>query len=430
VEIKEQYLSGAIKTQHLEAVVFEDVYQSQREKLAEACADAASIRREMLEEHTGVKMPVVGGTKLDSCTLTKDGTVLTGIENKIGSALVPLGFAGPVKINGDFAKGDYYLPLATNEAALIAGTQRGVKAINLSGGLTTIVTFDGMTRAPMVEAPSLARGRDMINALADEAYIADLGKLCKDPFVRLTGIDTYQVGTKIFLRMFYKTGDAMGMNGCTKASADITKAIMERFSDFTLISITSNLCSDKKSNHINILTGRGKTVHATVFIPEEVLGKVFRAGVTSRKVEKLVFNKCYLGSAFSGTMGGYNVNTANALAAFYMATGQDLAHVVSSSSSFLQAEAVGDGLLVQGFYPQLEVAAMGGGTMFGTAKEMLRMLGCDKVGSSLDDNTSVKKVAEIAAACAMALDINTTCTQAAAYELAEGHVRLARGEKD
>ena len=77
-----------------------------------------------------------------------------------------------------------------------------------------------------------------------------------------------------------------------------------------------------------------------------------------------------------------------------------------------------------------ELATIGGGTMFGTAKEALNLLGCGQFGSSIDDNRSVLRLAEIAAAAVTALELNTACAQAADYEMAESHVRLARGEVD
>jgi hydroxymethylglutaryl-CoA reductase (NADPH) len=68
--------------------------------------------------------------------------------------------------------------------------------------------------------------------------------------------------------------------------------------------------------------------------------------------------------------------------------------------------------------------------MFGTAREALQLIGCDSVGSSVDDNKSVLRLAEIAAAAVTALDLNTACAQAAGYEMADSHVKLARGEVD
>lgn len=430
-QIKKEYCEGKIKTQHLETVIFEKVYNSDPQRVRDACGDAAEIRCEQIENATGVSLEQIKNTKIDTCSLIGGKAILAGIESKIGAAIIPMGYAGPAKICGQYVSPDeqIYIPLATNEAALVAGVSRGLKAINLSGGLKTLVDFDGMTRAPLIEAPDIYEARKFVEFVTDNAdFVGELQKCVPDPFVALRKIDPYQLGTKVFLRLTFKTGDAMGMNGVTKASAEICKAILASKPDWRLITISSNLCSDKKNAHINVLNGRGKGVQAEVFIPEEVLTQVFKKGTTSRNVEKVVFHKCYLGSNLSGTISGFNVNAANAVAAFYAATGQDIAQVISSSSSFVQADAVEGGLHFMVTLPCMELAAIGGGTMFGTAREALKLIGCGEFGTSLDDNRSVKRLAEIAATTVAALDLNTACAQAAGYEMADSHVKLARGE--
>jgi hydroxymethylglutaryl-CoA reductase (NADPH) len=430
-EIKKQYAAGGIKSRDLEAHIFTTLYKSEASRVRDACADAALVRCLCVEESSGVGLESVKASRLDNCALTGGGLLLAGIEGKIGAALIPLGLAGPVLIHGQYVKGEkIWLPLATNEAALVAGVQRGAKAINLAGGLKTLVHYDGMSRAPMIEAPDIYEARRLCERVkADAAYVKSLQRFIYDPFVRLQSIDPYQLGTKVILRMNCKTGDAMGMNGVTKAAADITRGILEDYPGWKLITISSNMCTDKKNAHINVLCGRGKAVQTEVFLSDEVLAKVFRRGVNGRSVEKTVFHKCYLGSALSGTISGFNVNAANTVAAFFAATGQDLAHVVSSSSIFVQADAVPGGLHFMVSLPCLELAAVGGGTMFGTAREMLALLGCERRGASVDDNTSVLRLAEIAAAAVTCLDLNTACAQAAGYEMADSHVKLARGEE-
>ena len=430
-QIKKEYFEGSIKTQNLETVIFERAYNSDPQCVRDACRDAAEIRCEQLENVTGASLAQIKNTKIDTCSLVGGKAILAGIESKIGAAIIPMGFAGPAKICGQYVSPDeaVYIPLATNEAALIAGVSRGLKAINLSGGLKTLVDFDGMTRAPLIEAPDIYAAREFVEFVTNnEDYIVELQKRVPDPFVKLVKIDPYQLGTKVFLRLIFKTGDAMGMNGVTKASAEICKAILESKPDWRLITISSNLCTDKKNAHINILNGRGKGVQAEVFVPEEVLTQVFKKGTTSRSVEKVIFHKCYLGSNLSGTISGFNVNAANAVAAFYAATGQDMAQVISSSSIFVQADAIDGGLHFMVTLPCMELAAIGGGTMFGTAREALQLIGCGEFGKGVDDNRSVKRLAEIAATAVAALDLNTACAQAAGYEMADSHVKLARGE--
>ena len=430
-EIKKEFIEGKIKTQHLEITIFQKVFNSQADKVNDACRAASEIRCELLENKTGVSIPLTKANQIDTGTLANPNTILAGIESKIGAALIPMGFAGPAKICGQFVNPDedIYIPLATNEAALVAGVQRGLKAINMAGGLKTLVHFDGMTRAPLIEAPDIYEANKFVEYVRDnEDFIKELQVCVPDPFVSLREIDPYQLGTKVFIRLIFKTGDAMGMNGVTKASAEICRYILAKKPDWKLLTISSNLCTDKKNSHINVLNGRGKSIQTEVFLPEDVLKKVFKDGVNARSVEKVVFHKCYLGSNLSGTISGYNVNAANAVAAFYAATGQDLAHVISSSSCFVQADAVDGGVHFMVSLPCMELATIGGGAMFGTAKEMLNMLKCTEHGSTADDSASVKRLAEIAATAVTALDLNTACAQAAGYEMADSHVKLARGE--
>ncbi|MBZ4664846.1 hypothetical protein [Mahella sp.] len=431
-KIRKKFKDGQIKQQNLEEEIFKAVYASDAARVKDACKDAAILRCEVIEENTGVQLELIKTTQVDNCALLSGGRILPGIEMKVGAAIIPLGIAGPMRIKGEYVKDEMvYIPLATNEAALIAGVQRGIKAINMAGGVNALVRYDGMTRAPLLEAPNIYEAEKLcIRLKTDKDLIVRLGGYVKDPFIRLEKVDPYQVGSKVFLRMIFKTGDAMGMNGVTKASADIVKALLEELDNWELITISGNLCTDKKAAHINVLNGRGKSVETEIFIPEEILKKVFKKGVSSRKVEKVVFHKCYLGSALSGTISGFNVNAANPIAAFFAATGQDLAQVTGSANSFVQADAVEGGLHFMVSFPSLEIATIGGGTMFGTAKEALQLIGCGNVGTSIDDNKSVMRLAEIIASATTALEINTACAQAADYEMAESHVRLARGEID
>jgi hydroxymethylglutaryl-CoA reductase (NADPH) len=429
--VKKQYASGGIKSRDLETFIFTTVYGGDASKVKDACADAALVRRLCVEEASGADLSLVGASRLDNCGLAGGQRVLPGIEGKIGAALIPLGIAGPVLIDGQYVKKEkIWLPLATNEAALVAGVQRGAKAINMAGGLKTLVHYDGMSRAPMIEAPDIYEARKLCERVkTDSVYVGSLQKHIYDPFVRLESIDPYQLGTKVILRMNCKTGDAMGMNGVTKAAADITRGILKDYPGWKLITISSNMCADKKNAHINIISGRGKSIQTEVFVSDEILAQVFKKGVNGRSVEKTVFHKCYLGSALSGTISGFNVNAANTVAAFFAATGQDLAHVVSSSSIFVQADALEGGVHFMLSLPCMELATVGGGTAFGTAREMLALLGCTKRGTSVDDNTSVLRLAEIAGAAVSCLELNTACAQAAGYEMADSHVKLARGEE-
>jgi len=70
------------------------------------------------------------------------------LENFIGCVKLPVGLAGPLRVNGLFAQGDYYLPLATTEAALVASYSRGAQLISEAGGCTALLLNEGICRAP------------------------------------------------------------------------------------------------------------------------------------------------------------------------------------------------------------------------------------------------------------------------------------------
>jgi hydroxymethylglutaryl-CoA reductase (NADPH) len=77
------------------------------------------------------------------------------IENPIGTVQIPVGLAGPLQINGKYAQGDYYVPLATSEGALVASVNRGCSVTKAVGGATVRIIDDKMTRAPVIRADSV-----------------------------------------------------------------------------------------------------------------------------------------------------------------------------------------------------------------------------------------------------------------------------------
>jgi len=428
-ELYDKYQLGELEDD-LEEAILKSTYQNDKDMFGSACKEAASVRASALEKRGGVSLQQIRDAWVENDRVTDSGEVVRGIEYKIGGCIIPMGYVGPLTIHGDYVKNEsLVVPMATNEAALLYSIQRGIKAVNLAGGVHTLTHFDGMTRAPLLEAPDIRAAREFIDRLEnDPALLKSMRSVQIDPFVRLEEVEPYQLGTKVFLRMRFKTGDAMGMNGVTKAVADITQQLLKNLPGWHLITISSNLCSDKKSTQINILHHRGKAIETEVFVSNEILQQVFSENLNAYHVAQTVFNKCYLGSALSGSTGGFNVNAANSIAAFFAATGQDMAQVVSSASCFVQAKASDKGLHFTVSLPCIELAAVGGGTMFGTAREALQLLGCDKAGSSIDDNQSVMRLSEIAAAVVTSLELNSACIQSCGYALADLHVKLARGE--
>lgn len=216
----------------------------------------------------------------------------------------------------------------------------------------------------------------------------------------------------------------MGMNSATKYAANAIAVLKKNRPWLKLKSLTANLCSDKKASHINVLLGRGKGVETEVAIPEKVIESIF--DIIPASIVELNWLKNYRGSGLAGTVTGFNANAANTIAAIFVATGQDCAQIVESSTCFTRAE-LKDGKLIFGVtLPCLEIATIGGGTGFGTAKECLEMLGC--AGPGAKPGANARKLAEIAAGAVAAQELNLLAAEAHGYELAKSHIKLARGK--
>lgn len=251
-------------------------------------------------------------------------------ENVIGYLPLPLGVAGPIVIDGQ----SFFLPMATTEGVLVASTSRGCKAINSGGGAVTVLTGDGMTRGPCIAFETLERAgaaKVWLDSEAGQQTMADAFN-STSRFARLQSIKTALAGTYLYPRFKTTTGDAMGMNMISKGVEHALKVMATEcgFDDMEIISVSGNFCTDKKAAAINWIDGRGKSVVAEAIIPGDVVRKVLKTDVDA--LVELNVAKNLVGSAMAGAMGGFNAHAANIVAAIFLATGQDPAQVVESSS--------------------------------------------------------------------------------------------------
>jgi hydroxymethylglutaryl-CoA reductase (NADPH) len=180
------------------------------------------------------------------------------------------------------------------------------------------------------------------------------------------------------------------------------------------------MCTDKKPSAMNLINTRGKKVLASVDIPEDVIRNVLKT--TSDKLVDLNYRKNLLGSAASGSF-GFNAHFANIIAAIFIATGQDAAHVVDGSLGFTTVEKTADGVNFTVTLPDLQVGTIGGGTGLATQKECLSILGVAGAGNPPGSNS--KKLAEIIAVAVLAGEISllgALCSK----DLARAHKELNR----
>ena len=207
----------------------------------------------------------------------------------------------------------------------------------------------------------------------------------------------------------------MGMNMVTIAS----EKILDKLADETTgrhISLSGNVCVDKKPAAINRIEGRGKSIVADILIPEEIVNKKLKT--TAEAIEEVNIAKNLIGSAAAGSM-AYNAHYANMVAAIFLATGQDAAHAVEGSLGITTAENRNGDLYFSVNLPDVPIATVGGGTSLETAYEGLDILGV--AGSN-----KAREFGEIVAATVLAGELSLVGALAAGH-LARAHQELGRG---
>lgn len=380
---------------------------------------AAEIRRLFLEETLGVELKNIGYYSMDLNVTAK-----RNIESPIGVGQIPMGIAGPLKVKGDYADGEYYVPLCTTEGALVASVNRGCSAITESGGARAKIIRDYMARAPLFITPSVEHAYKLVQWVREHRKEIEEVFNSVDPYVKLMDVQPWIVGRNVWLRFTANTFDAMGMNGVTLACDRTGRFIEESVKFARMVSLSGNLCTDKKPSAINWLLGRGKTVVAEAVIKREVVMEKLKT--TPEDAADVCIRKNLLGSGLAHAY-GLNAHVANIVAAIFIATGQDCAQVVESSMAITTAEVTSEGdLYVSVTLPSLEVGTVGGGTGLPTQREALAIMGCAGPGNPPGSNA--KKFAEIVAAACLAGEVSLLSALAAGH-LAQAHARLGRAAR-
>ncbi|MFN8653580.1 MAG: hydroxymethylglutaryl-CoA reductase [Gemmatimonadales bacterium] len=323
-------------------------------------------------------------------------TVKGNIENFTGVAQVPLGFAGPLLVKGEHADGEFVIPLATSEGTLVASYNRGMKVLNLSGGVITTIQGDHMQRAPVFVFDTAREARAFRDWV--EQNITDIRREAEATtrVGKLQYIDTYLASKFAYLRFNYSTGDAAGQNMVGRATFAACSWILEHNKTIRRFYLESNLATDKKASQVNLMRTRGKRVTAECVIKRNVLLDVMRVEPESLHYHWGVAN---VGSILSGANNN-GLHSPNAITAMFIATGQDVANVAEGSAGIVYAELTPDkDLYLSITIPSLIVATHGGGTGLPTQRECLSILGCVGKGK-------VNKFAEIVAGVVLAGEIS------------------------
>lgn len=362
-----------------------------RDKQNDYSREAASARRDFVLEKTGVELEHIGQYSTDPADVSGN------CENFMGMVQMPVGLAGPVLINGEYAKGEFYAPLATTEGTLIASYNRGLRAITESGGITTTVFDDVMQRAPAFIFKS-AREAKLFNEWLEDNFDKIKEQAETTTSVgKLEFIQKWPMNRSLYTRWNYSTGDAAGQNMVSKATDFASKWIQKNYpGDIEFYAFSGGIDTDKKHSHMNFLHSRGKRVVAEVTLKKDVLDNLLHTTADKlqqfRRITRTGANLA--GSVYNGG------HSANGIAAFFVATGQDEANVVESHTGEVYTEALENGNMYWSWtMPSIIVATFGGGTGLPTQRECLEMMDCYGKGKA-------KKLAEIAVTVVAGGDIS------------------------
>jgi hydroxymethylglutaryl-CoA reductase (NADPH) len=320
------------------------------------------------------------------------------IEQFTGVAQVPIGFAGPLTIHGEHAQGDFIVPMATTEGTLVASYNRGMKVINLSGGVTVSVVGDAMQRAPVFVFADARESRDFVTWVNEHLDRISEEAEATSSVAKLQYIDPYLASKFAFLRFNFSTGDAAGQNMVGRATFAACGWILDNYPADKIkhFYLESNLATDKKASQMNLMRTRGKRVTAEATIKRDVLIQNMRVEPENLHYHAGVAN---VGAILSGANNN-GLHSANGITAMFIATGQDVANVSESSAGVIYTELTPEGdLYLSMTIPSLIVATYGGGTSLATQRECLELLGCY-------GRNKVRKFAEIVGGVVLAGEIS------------------------
>ncbi|KKQ96677.1 MAG: 3-hydroxy-3-methylglutaryl-coenzyme A reductase [Candidatus Levybacteria bacterium GW2011_GWB1_39_7] len=368
----------------------------------------ASERREYLEKALSINLEQVHNETVEQAEDVH-------CENLIGATSIPLGVAGPIKIRGEYVNGQYILPLATTEGALIASVSRGCKTITQSGGAVVYAYRVGTTRGPVFYTGGLQKSRILYTWVREHEALLKTAAESTSKHLKYKKLKIKSLADYVFIRFYFDTDEAMGMNMVTIATDKVTR-IIEKETGIPCLSVAGNFDTDKKAAWLNFINNRGIKVWAEVQVSKKTIREVLHT--SADKIFDVWLGKNIFGSIMSGSL-GFNAHFANIIAAIFSATGQDIAHVVEGSMGVTTARLLKDGDLYFSIYlPSLMVGTIGGGTKLPAQQAALRILG-------LKGENKTLQLAEIIGSGVLAAELSLLAALAE-NKLAQAHKTLGR----
>ncbi|GAJ76745.1 LOW QUALITY PROTEIN: hydroxymethylglutaryl-CoA reductase [Vibrio sp. JCM 18905] len=356
---------------------------------------------------------------LDPFTQSHCDAYSNNIEHFIGTVNVPVGIAGPLRVNGLYANDDFLVPLATTEAALVASYNRGANLVTAAGGASALLLSEGgVSRTPVFAFNNLANAGQFVSWVVTQFEVFRQIAESTTSHGKLKDINVNIEGNHVYLVFEYVTGDASGQNMVTIATNEVFHHILATSPiKPTQAFLDGNLSGDKKPNAHTLRSVRGKKVSAEVAIPAELVQKYLHTTPESM----VQFGKMTtVGGLLSGTI-GVNAHYANALAALYIACGQDAACVAESAIGITRMDVDAQGNLYTSVtLPNIMVGTVGGGALAFQHKKHVWIF-----WGGLHGNGNAKALAEVAAALCLAGELSIVGAFCADH-FSRAHHKLAR----
>ncbi len=369
-------------------------------------------RRVWLEGRTGVAVPTIGAHALATPTLRGN------VENPIGAVQVPVGVAGPLLVEGSDARGTFFVPMATTEGAVVRSYERGMVTLTRAGGATTRIHVDENRVSPTFLFDDVAAAADFAATVTGKLDAIRAEAESTTRHGKLLRLECHPIGRQVVVSFCFATGDAQGMNMIVRATGRACAWILENTAA-RRYQLFSGLESEKRPTALLLPGGKGKKVTAGATIPAAILRSHLR--VSPKDLAELCHHGA-LGNIQAGAI-GHGGQFANGLAAIFIACGQDVANVANAAVGITDFEVTDEGdCYASVTMASLTVATIGGGTALDTARECLRLLGCEGSGKA-------RKLAEIVAATLLAGEISFAAAVATG-ELVAAHERYGRNRPD
>ncbi|KAF6721734.1 3-hydroxy-3-methylglutaryl-coenzyme A reductase [Oryzias melastigma] len=405
-EVMQLVGAGKIQNYKLEAVL-------------ESPERGVAIRRELLAP----KLPVTSALEqLPFKDYDYSKVMGTCCENVIGYMPVPVGVAWPTP-----PRRSSVLRSHGNHRGLSGGQHQPRLQSALSGGCSSRILADRMTRGPVVRLPSACRAAEVKLWLETSDGFSLIKEAFDETsrFARLEKLLVCIAGRNLYIRFQSQTGDAMGMNMLSKGTEQALRRLQQHFPDVELLALSGNYCTDKKPAAVNWILGRGKSAVCEATVPAKVVREVLKSSAAA--LVELNVSKNLVGSAMAGSVGGFNAHAANIVAAIFIACGQDPAQTVSSSSCITQMEPAGpDGqdLYISCTMPSIELGTVGGGTNLPPQQASLQILG---VHSPNEPGENARQLARVVCATVLAGELSLMAALAAGH-LVKSHMTHNRSK--